>query len=209
MPITSFPLGPIETNCHVVYNETDAVVVDPGGDMNGGLGEVLALLHSRKLKVQAILCTHFHFDHIYGVAALVEATGAPVYAPKGDQFLLESEIGGGGAWGFPKVAPFKWSDLKEGQHTFGSLSCEVLMTPGHTPASVSIYFPAMKSVLTGDLLFFHSVGRTDFPGSSSDALRKSLHKKIFILPPETEVYPGHGPNTTVGEEQANNPYLWL
>ena len=78
MPITSFPLGPIETNCHVVYNETDAVVVDPGGDMNGGLGEVLALLHSRKLKVQAILCTHFHFDHIYGVAALVEASGAEI-----------------------------------------------------------------------------------------------------------------------------------
>ena len=74
---------------------------------------------------------------------------------------------------------------------------------------MSIHIPAMNSVLTGDLLFFHSVGRTDFPGSSPDALRRSLHKKIFVLPPETEVYPGHGPNTNVGEELSNNPYLWL
>ena len=209
MPIETFPLGPIETNCHVVYNDVDAVVVDPGGDMHGGLGDVIALLQSRKLKVQAILCTHLHFDHIYGVAELQKLTGAPVYAPKGDAMLLDTEVGGGGAWGFPKVAPFTYADLPEGPHTFGSISCEVLTTPGHTPGSVSIYFPQMQSLLTGDLLFFHSVGRTDFPGSSSDQLRKSLHKKVFILPPETKVYPGHGPNTNVGEELANNPYLWL
>lgn len=86
---------------------------------------------------------------------------------------------------------------------------EVLATPGHTPGSVSLHVPSMNAVLTGDLLFFHSVGRTDFPGSSQAALVKSLHKKIFILPPETVVYPGHGPNTSVGEELANNPYLWL
>ncbi len=92
---------------------------------------------------------------------------------------------------------------------FGSLRCEVLLTPGHTPGSVSIRFPDLNAVMTGDLLFYHSVGRTDFPGSSQDALRKSLHKKIFILPQETAVYPGHGPNTNVGEELANNPYLWL
>lgn len=209
MPIQTFPLGPLDTNCHVVYNNKDAIVVDPGGDMSGGLQDVLDLLKERHLTVQAIICTHFHFDHIYGVAALQQITGAPVYAPAGDETLLRTEVGGGGAWGFPQVTPFKWTDLKEGSHTFGSISCEVLSTPGHTPGSVSIYLPDMSSVLTGDVLFFHSVGRTDFPGSSPDALRKSLHKKIFVLPPETEVYPGHGPNTNVGEELANNPYLWL
>ena len=124
------------------------------------------------------------------MAALHEATSAPVYGPAGDASLLGTELGGSGAWGFPPVTTFQWEDLKEGPHTFGSIKCEVL-------------------IMTGDLLFYHSVGRTDFPGSSQEALRKSLHKKIFILPQETEVYPGHGPNTNVGEELANNPYLWL
>ena len=107
------------------------------------------------------------------------------------------------------MTPFKWEDLKEGPHTFGTIKCDVLATPGHTPGSLSIHFPDQNAVMTGDLLFYHSVGRTDFPGGSAEALRKSLHKKIFILPQETEVYPGHGPNTNVGEELANNPYLWL
>ena len=209
MPIASFPLGPLDTNCHVIYNDKDAVAVDPGGDLSGGLQDVLDLLQSRKLTLQAIVCTHFHFDHIYGVGALHEMTGAPVYGPEGDSFLLSSEMGGGGAWGFPAVKTFPWTALKDGPATFGSIELEVLSTPGHTPGSVCLYVPAMKSVLTGDLLFFHSVGRTDFPGSSQAALVKSLHKKIFILPPETDVYPGHGPNTNVGEELANNPYLWL
>ena len=158
MPIETFPIGPLETNCHIVISGSDAVAVDPGGDLNSGLGEVLALLKEQNLTLRAILCTHFHFDHLYGVAALHEATGAPVYGPAGDASLLGTEL---------------------------------------------------NSIMTGDLLFYHSVGRTDFPGSSQEALRKSLHKKIFILPQETAVYPGHGPNTNVGEELANNPYLWL
>ena len=207
MSIASFPIGPIDTNCHVVYNNSDALVVDPGGDMRSGLDEVLGFIAQKKLKVLAILLTHFHFDHIYGVADLKRATNAPVYGPKGDAWLLETELGGGGAWGFPKVPTFPWEDLKEGQHTIGSISFEVMPTPGHTPGSISIYIPAMNGVLTGDLLFFHSVGRTDFPRSSSAAMKASLRKKIFVLPPDTDVYPGHGPNTNVDEEISNNPYL--
>lgn len=81
MPIETFPIGPLETNCHIVISGSDAVAVDPGGDLNSGLGEVLALLKEQNLTLRAILCTHFHFDHLYGVAALHEATGAPVYGP--------------------------------------------------------------------------------------------------------------------------------
>ena len=172
MPIETFPIGPLETNCHIVISGSDAVAVDPGGDLNSGLGEVLALLKEQNLTLRAILCTHFHFDHLYGVAALHEATGAPVYGPAGDASLLGTELGGSGAWGFPPVTTFQWEDLKEGPHTFGSIKCEVLTTPGHTPGSLSIYFPELNSIMTGDLLFYHSVGRTDFPGSSQEALRK-------------------------------------
>ncbi|MDD6088247.1 MAG: MBL fold metallo-hydrolase [Desulfovibrionaceae bacterium] len=209
MPIASFSLGPLETNCHIIYNDTDAIVVDPGGDKATGLNDILAFLTEKKLTVQAILCTHLHFDHLYGVSELHELTGAEIYAPQGDSVLWNTEVGSGGAWGFPKVTPFEWTDLSEGDHAFGSIEIKVLSTPGHTPGSLSFYVPSMEGVLTGDLLFYHSVGRTDFPGSSTAALIKSLHKKIFVLPPNTKVYPGHGSNTNVGEELANNPYLWL
>lgn len=209
MPIVSFPLGPLETNCHVICGKTDAVAVDPGGDMDGGLNQLLDVLKTKNLKLQAIVCTHFHFDHIYGVATLHEMTGATIYGSDKDSDVLRSEMGAGGTWGFPPVKQFSWTDLKEGPITFGEISMEVMATPGHTPGSLSLYVPSMNAVLTGDLLFYHSVGRTDFPGSSPAAMVKSLHKKIFILPPETEVFPGHGPNTNVGEELANNPYLWL
>ena len=94
MPIETFPIGPLETNCHIVISGSDAVAVDPGGDLNSGLGEVLALLKEQNLTLRAILCTHFHFDHLYGVAALHEATGAPVYGPAGDASLLGTELGG-------------------------------------------------------------------------------------------------------------------
>ena len=100
MPIETFPIGPLETNCHIVISGSDAVAVDPGGDLNSGLGEVLALLKEQNLTLRAILCTHFHFDHLYGVAALHEATGAPVYGPAGDASLLGTELGGSGGIAF-------------------------------------------------------------------------------------------------------------
>ena len=128
--------------------------------MNSGLGEVLALLKEQNLTLRAILCTHFHFDHPYGVAALHEATGAPVYGPAGHASLWGTELGGSGAWGFPPVTTFKWEDLKEGPHTFGSIKCEVLTTPGHTPGSLSIYFPYSNSIMTGDLLYHPRAART-------------------------------------------------
>lgn len=210
MPILSMSLGPIDTNCHTIYNDTDAIVVDPGGDIHGGgLENLLAILKEKKLKVQAIICTHLHFDHIYGVKTLQDMTKAPVYASQLDEEVFHSETGIGGVWGFPKVKEFTWLPLKEGPISFGSISLEVLNTPGHTPGSISLYVPDMNAVLTGDLLFFRSVGRTDFPGSSSADMKKSINKKIFTLPPQTNVYPGHGPNTNVGEEQVNNPYLEL
>ena len=172
MPIETFPIGPLETNCHIVISGSDAVAVDPGGDLNSGLGEVLALLKEQNLTLRAILCTHFHFDHLYGVAALHEATGAPVYGPAGDASLLGTELGGSGAWGFPPVTTFQWEDLKEGPHTFGSIKCEVLTTPGHTPGSLSIYFPELNSIMTGDLAAARKPCASRFTRRSSFFRRK-------------------------------------
>ena len=204
MPIETFPIGPLETNCHIVISGSDAVAVDPGGDLNSGLGEVLALLKEQNLTLRAILCTHFHFDHLYGVAALHEATGAPVYGPAGDASLLGTELGGSGAWGFPPVTTFQWEDLKEGPHTFGSIKCEVLTTPGHTPGGVTLI--CGDALFTGDTLFAGSCGRTDLPGCDPMEMLASL-RRLGRLEGDYTVYPGHMDSTTLAREKQYNPFI--
>lgn len=203
MNIRTFPLGPLDTNCHIVYHQNQAVVVDPGGNP----AEVIRFLQENTLTLTHILNTHLHFDHTYGNKALSEATGASIYACDQDAYMLTSEMGLGGMWGMPKVEPYKYTPLTEGDYTFMGLPCSVLHTPGHSTGSLSYYFPDAKAVFVGDLLFYRSIGRTDFPGGSLDALKESVTQKIFALPPETAVYSGHGPETSVGDELLNNPYF--
>lgn len=203
MQVRTFPLGPLDTNCHVAWHDGLAVVVDPGGDP----ARVLEFLRGQNLKLTHILNTHLHFDHIYGNQRLHEETGAPILASSGDAYLLDSELGSGGMWGFPKVTPFAFENIDESTHTFMGLTCNVLHTPGHTPGSLSFHFPDAGVVFVGDLLFYRSVGRTDFPGGSTEDLKTSITTKIFTLPPETLVYSGHGSETKVGDEALNNPYF--
>jgi glyoxylase-like metal-dependent hydrolase (beta-lactamase superfamily II) len=203
MRITSYPLGPLETNCHVLDHQGRALAVDPGGDP----AEVLEFLAAEKLRLEHILITHMHFDHIYGCAALAKATGAPVLAPQGDAFLLDTELGRGGVYGFPVVEPFTFATLAEGPAQFIGLDCQCLTTPGHTPGHFSFYFPQAKAAFVGDLIFYRSVGRTDFPGGSSDDLKRSVLEKIFTLPGETMLYSGHGLESTVDSERTHNPFF--
>jgi hydroxyacylglutathione hydrolase len=203
MHIESFNLGPLETNCHVLSHEGLAVAVDPGGDP----AEVLSHLASQKLTLTHILVTHLHFDHIYGCAALAKATGAPILTPPGDAALMQTELGGGGMFGFPRVEPFESSPAVEGPATFAGLECLCLSTPGHSPGSMSYYFPQAGAAFVGDLIFYRSVGRTDFPGGSSATLKKSVQEKIFTLPGETVLYSGHGLETTVNAERTHNPFF--
>jgi Zn-dependent hydrolases, including glyoxylases len=203
MRITSYPLGPLETNCHVLDHQGRALAVDPGGDP----AEVLEFLSAEKLSLEHILITHMHFDHMYGCAALAKATGAPVLAPQGDVFLLDTEYGRGGVYGFPVVEPFDYAALAEGPATFIGLDCQCLATPGHTPGHFCFYFPQAKAVFVGDLIFYRSVGRTDFPGGSSDELKRSVLENIFTLPGETLLYSGHGMETSVDAEKTHNPFF--
>jgi glyoxylase-like metal-dependent hydrolase (beta-lactamase superfamily II) len=203
MRITSFPLGPLETNCHVLDHEGRALAVDPGGDP----AEVLDFLRAEKLTLEHILVTHLHFDHIYGCARLAKATGAPVLAPAADAFLMETELGLGGVYGFPTVEPFASSPAPLGQASFIGLECRCLATPGHTPGSVTYSFPQAGAAFVGDLIFYRSVGRTDFPGGSSAQLKKSVQEQIFTLPGETALYSGHGLETSVADEKTHNPFF--
>jgi glyoxylase-like metal-dependent hydrolase (beta-lactamase superfamily II) len=203
MRITTFPLGPLDTNCFVLDHGGRALAVDPGGDP----AEVLDFIKAEGLKLEQILVTHLHFDHIYGCAALNRATGAPVLAPQEDAFLLGGELGGGGAYGFPRVEAFEYAAAPVGETSLIGLACRCLPTPGHTPGSVSFYFPEAKAAFVGDLIFYRSVGRTDFPGGSSEQLDRSVREQIFTLPPETMLYPGHGLETTVDSEMRHNPFF--
>jgi glyoxylase-like metal-dependent hydrolase (beta-lactamase superfamily II) len=202
MPVADFPLGPLQTNSYLIHNEVQAVAVDVGGDP----APMIAYLAGHNLRLAAICITHRHFDHIYGVAELADAAGAPVYTPSGDDCLMTSESAQGGIWGFPPVPPFKTLPMPMGKTLFGGMECEVLHTPGHTPGGVSLYFPAEKIVFTGDALFYRSIGRTDFPGGDHATLLRSIAEKLFTLPEDTVAWPGHGPSTTIGDERRHNPF---
>ena len=173
MKIVIFPLGPLETNCYLLHNESEAVIIDVGGDP----ASVVGYLKRNGLTLTDILCTHLHFDHVYGVQALVRATGAKVHGSERDRFLLSEE-----GWGAPKVEAYASSDLKPGELSLLGTTCTVLETPGHTPGGLSFYFPDLSSVFVGDSLFYRSIGRTDFSGGSFDDLARSIRTQLFSLP---------------------------
>ena len=201
--VTTFQLGPLQTNCFVLEHDGKALAVDPGGNPT----PVLKHLEAAGLALECILNTHLHFDHTAGNAALARATGAPVLAADGDTPLLDTWLGSGGEMGLPRIEPYEFEAIGPGETEFLGLACTVLATPGHSEGSLSFYFPDASACFVGDLIFKRSIGRTDFPGGSMDVLEASVREKIFTLPGETMLYNGHGPATTVADEQAHNPYF--
>ncbi|TVM17202.1 MBL fold metallo-hydrolase [Oceanidesulfovibrio indonesiensis] len=203
MQIRTFALGPLQTNCYLLSRNGEAVVVDPGGDP----AAVLGALENDGLTLTHILNTHFHFDHVGGNRKLAQETGAPILASSEDAYLMETELGLGGFMGLPRIEMFEYENIKPGAHRFLGLECTVFRTPGHSPGSLSFYFPDAAAVFVGDLVFYRSVGRTDFPGGDFDTLKHSVMESIFTLPDETAIYTGHGEATNVGDEKRNNPFF--
>lgn len=202
--VKSFPLGPIQTNCFLLLKDQEALVVDPGGPPD----TVVNFLKKNNLQLQFILDTHFHVDHILGNKPLQDATGAKILANSEDDFLLKTEVGkGGGMIGLPEVEDFDYEPLYPGEKTWLGEKCQILATPGHTPGSLSFYFPESKMIFSGDLIFFQSIGRTDFPGGDTETLLRSVQEKVFTLPEDTVIYSGHGPETNVGNEKRSNPFF--
>ncbi len=200
--IQTFPLGPLDVNCYLLSHNGEALVVDAGGAPD----PVIAAIKKDNLKLTHILNTHLHFDHCYGNAALQKAYGLEILAGKEDVELLGSELGAGGVYGFPLVDPYKVTACEAGERTILGVKCKFLHTPGHTPGSLSFYFPEFDLVFTGDVLFHRSVGRTDFPRGNAKDLRRSIKEVLFTLPDLTSAYPGHGEPTNIGDEKLNNPY---
>jgi hydroxyacylglutathione hydrolase len=199
-------LGELETNCWIVSDGAGGplVVVDPAGEAD----VLIAALRGRP--VAAAVLTHGHFDHLGAASALLAATGAPLLVHGDDAAAVTSAAANGGmVFGFDAVAPppdrlLEDADVVES----GALRLTVLHTPGHTPGSICLYSEGadVPHLFSGDTLFAGSVGRTDLPGGDAGAMRDSIGR-LALLPPETIVHPGHGPDTTIAREARSN-FFW-
>lgn len=198
-------LGMCQTNCYFLYREgeTKVIFIDPA-DQGKYIYDKLA---EKGFSVEAILLTHGHFDHILGAKALRELSGAKIYATEADKVLLQDPyVNVSAQWAKPYTLEAD-EYIRDGQVlTFGDISCKVLVTPGHTIGSCCFYFEEDGILISGDTLFQESVGRTDLPTGSMSKLVRSLKEKLFVLPEETDVYPGHGNPTSIGYEKKYNPY---
>lgn len=203
MRVERFTLGPCRVNCYLLSSAGQAVVVDPAD----GAESLLPRLAEEGLTLTRILCTHLHRDHIGGAAALAQATGAYVLASPLDAPLFEEAIGRGGQHGLPPLSAFHFWALPPGRIALLGEPCLVLATPGHSPGGLSFFFPRSGVLFTGDLLFRGNVGRGDFPGGDEPTLFASVRERVFILPEDTIIYPGHGEFTTVGLEKEFNPFF--
>lgn len=203
MEIRAIHLGLIKTNCYLISTDRAAVVIDPGFKT-----EITAdFLKANGGKARMILITHAHFDHIGGAEALRDETGVEIGIGELDapafrdtEFNLSDKF-------HAHIAPFSADrTFCDGEKfSVGDIDFEVILTPGHTVGGVS--YLSGESLFSGDTLFAGAVGRTDMPGGSLKALKKSL-KRLIALPEETKVYPGHGDFTTVGYEKENNMFVW-
>jgi hydroxyacylglutathione hydrolase len=204
LTVDSYELGPIGTNCYIVRTEPnapEAVVIDPGAEAE----RLRAELTEMEARCAAILITHGHWDHLGGVADLAEATGAPVHMAEDERALLE-DINSFTPF-TSELRPYTPDVLLQGDETLelAGITLTTLRVPGHSPAHLAYY--ADGCLFSGDLVFAGSVGRTDLPGADWDTLVDSIRMLTDRFPPETTVYPGHGPKTTLGAEVGGNPFL--
>ena len=201
MPVITLPFGALEANCHIVHNGTDAVVFDPSDDT----AAILRILSENKLTLRAVALTHLHCDHCLGCADIAKATGLVPLIGLEDWLERGLLLCKGMCFGM-ELKPFQAEPLVPGDISWGSLNCKVIHTPGHSPGSLCYYFEELGVLISGDLLFFRSVGRSDLPLGDGETLVRSLREKIYTLPGAVEVYPGHGPETSVGYEAVHNHF---
>jgi hydroxyacylglutathione hydrolase len=193
MKIHTLVVGPIQTNCYIVEDGSshEAAVIDPGGEAK----KIIGFIREHELKVTAIIITHGHFDHVGANQKLKDETGAPILVHPADDFFLPLSD-----------SPLADRHLQDGDSiAAGSIPFRVIHTPGHTPGGICLYSEKEKILFSGDTLFGGTYGRTDLPYSSQENMLRSL-ERLYSLPPETAVYPGHGRPTTIKVEKELFPY---
>ncbi|XUX01370.1 MAG: MBL fold metallo-hydrolase [Dehalogenimonas sp.] len=204
MIIECLVVGPIEANCYIVADEKtkEGMIIDPGEDAE----DIVHRVKELGLKIQYIILTHSHFDHVAGTTSVKKATGARLVVHEADSSSLNNSMLArlAGCTHQPVPEPDLllkgWEDL-----SIGELHFTVLNVPGHTPGGIALY--GQDVVFTGDTLFQGSIGRTDLPGGEYDQIIDNINRRLMILDDAVKVYPGHGEPTTIGFERKNNPFL--
>lgn len=200
-------VGPLGVNCIILgcRQTGEGLVIDPGGDVD----RILERVAAHKLKIVGIINTHGHFDHAGGNRRLIDITGAPLWIHQADTAMLTRIAHVSSMYGIPgENSPAADRLLEDGMEVpFGIHALRVIHTPGHTPGGCCLYLASQQILISGDTLFADGIGRTDLPGGSHEQLLLSIRTRLFTLPDQVTVWPGHGPSTTIGQEKHHNPYL--
>ncbi|MBO9563477.1 MAG: MBL fold metallo-hydrolase [Niastella sp.] len=208
--IKQFTFSPLQENTYVIIGEQDeCCIVDPGCYFGNERNELKEFIQETGLSPKYLLNTHCHLDHVFGNKFVHDTWGLTLHLHEKEKVVLDYAPVSGMNWGLP-FDNYKGDliYLREGDTIrLGDDKFDVLFTPGHAPGHISFYCAAQNFILSGDVLFRGSIGRTDLPGGNFDTLAQSIREQLYTLPNETVVYSGHGPETTVGKEKRTNPYV--
>ena len=210
LKLKSFVFSPIQENTYLLYNEfNDCMIIDPGCYFSEEKDELKDFITQSNFKPQMLLNTHCHLDHVFGNKFVAETWGLTLNLHEKEKKLLDYAPTSGLMYNMPfDNYAGDYIYLKEGDIiTLGEDELAVIEAPGHSPGHICFYCAKQNFIISGDVLFNRSIGRTDLPGGNHQTLLKNIREKLFVLPDETVVYSGHGEPTTIGEEKKNNPFL--
>jgi len=208
--LKSFCFNPFQQNTYVVYDDKgEAFIIDPGNFSSSENEELKTFVEEKKLNLSRLLLTHAHIDHVLGNKFIFDTYGLLPEMHKDELFFIDRMLETGNMYGVnceQSPAPEKFINegdkIKLGEYVF-----DCIFTPGHSPGSISFYNAQNKILISGDVLFLGSIGRTDLPMGNHETLLRSVREKLFVLPADVKVYSGHGPSTTIGFEKSNNPFF--
>lgn len=211
MQIKIFTFNPIQENTYLLFDETkECVIIDAGCFFPQEEQALADFMEANELKLKRVINTHLHFDHAFGNAFLARQYGVLPEAHKGDEYMIPNMPEQAKRFGFAYTVLTQnlGAHINEGDVIkFGNTELKAIYVPGHSPGSLCFYNEKEKVLFAGDVLFLESIGRTDLDQGDYGTLVNGITNKLFVLPEETKVYPGHGPSTTIGHEKKHNPYL--
>ncbi|MCG8699028.1 MAG: MBL fold metallo-hydrolase [Bacteroidales bacterium] len=209
MTIKTFVFNDFQENTYVLSQNNECIIIDPGCINQSEQDKIDIYIKENNLKAIAVILTHGHIDHIVGTPYLREKYNIPVYLFHSEQVLVQNATNLASLFNFPFEQNVEVDSLleREGELKIGSFEMEVLHVPGHSPGSVVLYFKDEGTLITGDVIFKNSIGRSDLPGGDYEQLIDGIQTKLLTLPDNIKVYPGHGEPTDIGYERAHNPFL--
>lgn len=208
--LKSFCFGPFQENTYLLYDENkQAFIFDPGNSNNSENSTLKNFITEKNLKLERLILTHAHIDHVMGNRFIFDTYGLLPEVHEADIYFIENMMKSANLYGLKcEASPMPEKFIHDGDIIqLGAYQLQCMHTPGHSPGSISFYQADNHFVLSGDVLFQNSIGRTDLPMGNFDTLMNSIQHKLLPLDPQTKVYSGHGPVTSIGVEKANNPFI--